>query len=101
MLEKKEKVLLKKVSAEVEKAKEFTKAMNKRGINHLPSLISIHIRIPVGMFFFYVFNFRITSIYNVCLKPISSLEVTMSLYLYEKVQCCHGRGEMLVDFSVN
>lgn len=32
MLEKKEKVLLKKASAEVEKAKEFTKAKNKRGI---------------------------------------------------------------------
>lgn len=31
MLEKKEKVLLKKVSAEVEKAKEFTRAKNKRG----------------------------------------------------------------------
>lgn len=32
MLEKKEKVLLKKASAEVEKAKEYTKAHNKRGI---------------------------------------------------------------------
>ncbi|XP_035840487.1 vacuolar protein sorting-associated protein 32 homolog 2 isoform X1 [Helianthus annuus] len=31
MLEKKEKVLLKKASAEVEKAKEYTKAHNKRG----------------------------------------------------------------------
>lgn len=31
MLEKKEKVLMKKASAEVEKAKEFTKAKNKRG----------------------------------------------------------------------
>lgn len=31
MLEKKEKVLLKKVAAEVEKAKEFTRAKNKRG----------------------------------------------------------------------
>ncbi|PNX84242.1 vacuolar sorting-associated protein 32-like, partial [Trifolium pratense] len=30
MLEKKEKVLLKKASAEVEKAKEFTRAKNKR-----------------------------------------------------------------------
>lgn len=32
MLEKKEKVLLKKASQEVEKAKEFTRAKNKRGI---------------------------------------------------------------------
>ncbi|KAE9464474.1 hypothetical protein C3L33_03587, partial [Rhododendron williamsianum] len=32
MLEKKEKVLLKKAAAEVEKAKEYTKAKNKRGI---------------------------------------------------------------------
>lgn len=32
MLEKKEKVLVKKASAEVEKAKEFTKAKNKRGM---------------------------------------------------------------------
>ena len=31
MLEKKEKVLLKKAAAEVEKAKEFTRAKNKRG----------------------------------------------------------------------
>lgn len=31
MLEKKEKVLLKKVGAEVEKAKEFTRGKNKRG----------------------------------------------------------------------
>lgn len=31
MLEKKEKVLLKKVDAEVEKAKEYTRAKNKRG----------------------------------------------------------------------
>ena len=31
MLEKKEKVLLKKVAAEVEKAKEFTRGKNKRG----------------------------------------------------------------------
>ena len=32
MLEKKEQVLLKKASAEVEKAKEFTRAKNKRGM---------------------------------------------------------------------
>lgn len=32
MLEKKEGVLLKKAAAEVEKAKEFTRAKNKRGI---------------------------------------------------------------------
>lgn len=32
MLEKKEKVLQKKASTEVERAKEFTKAKNKRGI---------------------------------------------------------------------
>ena len=32
MLEKKEKVLEKKVAAEVEKAKEFTRAKNKRGM---------------------------------------------------------------------
>lgn len=31
MLEKKEKVLLKKMATEVEKAKEFTKVKNKRG----------------------------------------------------------------------
>lgn len=31
MLEKKEKVLVKKAAAEVEKAKEFTRAKNKRG----------------------------------------------------------------------
>ena len=33
-LEKKEKLLLKKASAEVEKAKEYTKAKNKRGIDY-------------------------------------------------------------------
>ena len=32
MLEKKEQVLLKKAAAEVEKAKEFTRAKNKRGM---------------------------------------------------------------------
>ncbi|KAK2631133.1 hypothetical protein EUGRSUZ_L03351 [Eucalyptus grandis] len=32
MLEKKEKVLIKKASQEVEKAKEFTRAKNKRGM---------------------------------------------------------------------
>lgn len=35
MLEKKEKVLQKKASAEVEKAKEFTRAKNKRGTARL------------------------------------------------------------------
>jgi charged multivesicular body protein 4 len=41
MLEKKEKVLVKKAAAEVEKAKEFTRGKNKRGMimlhhsNHL------------------------------------------------------------------
>lgn len=35
MLEKKEKVLLKKASSEVEKAKEFTRAKNKRGMSNL------------------------------------------------------------------
>lgn len=33
MLEKKEKVLQKKASAEVEKAKDFTRAKNKRGMD--------------------------------------------------------------------
>lgn len=32
MLEKKEKVLVKKAAAEVEKAREFTRARNKRGM---------------------------------------------------------------------
>lgn len=32
MLEKKERVLLKKASAEVEKAKDYTRAKNKKGI---------------------------------------------------------------------
>jgi charged multivesicular body protein 4 len=32
MLEKKEKVLAKKAAAEVERAKEFTRAKNKRGM---------------------------------------------------------------------
>lgn len=35
MLEKKEKVLLKKAAAEVEKAKEFTRAKNKRGMSEI------------------------------------------------------------------
>lgn len=35
MLEKKEGVLLKKVAAEVEKAKEYTRAKNKRGISYI------------------------------------------------------------------
>lgn len=35
MLEKKEKVLLKKAAAEVEKAKEFTRAKNKRGMSYI------------------------------------------------------------------
>ena len=33
-LEKKEKLLLKKASAEVEKAKQYTKAKNKRGTDY-------------------------------------------------------------------
>lgn len=36
MLEKKEKVLLKKAAAEVEKAKEYSRAKNKRGIFIVP-----------------------------------------------------------------
>lgn len=32
MLEKKEKVLLRKAAAEIERAKEFTRAKNKRGV---------------------------------------------------------------------
>jgi charged multivesicular body protein 4 len=39
MLEKKEKVLLKKASAEVEKAKEFTRAKNKRGMYNVTILL--------------------------------------------------------------
>nr|DAD19715.1 TPA_asm: hypothetical protein HUJ06_021178 [Nelumbo nucifera] len=35
MLEKKEKVLIKKAASEVEKAKEFTRAKNKRGMVEL------------------------------------------------------------------
>jgi len=38
MLEKKEGVLLKKAAAEVEKAKEFTRAKNKRGILYISCL---------------------------------------------------------------
>jgi charged multivesicular body protein 4A/B len=38
MLEKKEKVLQKKASAEVEKAKEFTRAKNKRGMVYTENL---------------------------------------------------------------
>jgi len=39
MLEKKENVLLKKAAAEVERAKEFTRAKNKRGNGtHRPCL---------------------------------------------------------------
>lgn len=37
MLEKKEKVLQKKANAEVERAKEFTRAKNKRGMLELQS----------------------------------------------------------------
>ena len=39
MLEKKEKVLLKKAGQEVEKAKEYTRAKNKRGNNNNPPLL--------------------------------------------------------------
>ncbi|MQL93515.1 hypothetical protein Taro_026160 [Colocasia esculenta] len=38
MLEKKEGVLLKKVTAEVERAKEFTRAKNKRASGHAMSI---------------------------------------------------------------
>jgi hypothetical protein len=37
MLEKKEKVLEKKAAAELERAKEFSKAKNKRGVAYLHS----------------------------------------------------------------
>lgn len=39
MLEKKEKVLQKKAAAEVEKAKEFTRAKNKRGMTSVSLLL--------------------------------------------------------------
>lgn len=41
MLEKKEKVLLKKAGQEVEKAKEYTRAKNKRG-NNLNRILLIY-----------------------------------------------------------
>lgn len=44
MLEKKEKVLLKKAGQEVEKAKEFTRAKNKRGTSILFEQILWNIR---------------------------------------------------------
>lgn len=42
MLEKKELVLLKKAAVELEKAKEFTRAKNKRGIDSSLSLTGIY-----------------------------------------------------------
>lgn len=45
MLEKKEKVLLKKAATEVEKAKEFTKAKNKRGMIWSPMFYNV-IQLP-------------------------------------------------------
>ena len=51
MLEKKEKVLLKKATAEIEKAKEFTRAKNKRGV-FLASIEFLYIlRFYRGLFF--------------------------------------------------
>lgn len=43
MLEKKEKVLLKKASTEVEKAKDYTRAKNKRGMSFMINAESIEI----------------------------------------------------------
>lgn len=48
MLEKKEKVLLKKAAAEIEKAKEFTRAKNKRGVDGNVDMFLF--------FFFFVFH---------------------------------------------
>ncbi|KAA3477221.1 vacuolar protein sorting-associated protein 32-like protein 2 [Gossypium australe] len=42
MLEKKEKVLVKKAAAEVEKAKEFAKGRNKRGMDAILLLNIFH-----------------------------------------------------------
>lgn len=42
MLEKKEKVLVKKAAAEVEKAKEFSKGRNKRGMDAILLLNIFH-----------------------------------------------------------
>lgn len=53
MLEKKEGVLLKKAAAEVEKAKEFTRAKNKRGIRYSSGFI-ILCYISIVFFFFFV-----------------------------------------------
>lgn len=41
MLEKKEKVLMKKAAAEVEKAKEFTRAKNKRGMEQQTVFLAV------------------------------------------------------------
>ena len=51
MLEKKDKVLQKKATAEVEKAKEFTKAKNKRGM----LLNWLHVLIEGTIFTVYFF----------------------------------------------
>lgn len=42
MLEKKENFLVKKASAEVEKAKEYTKAKKKNGMTKLGHFIGLH-----------------------------------------------------------
>jgi len=62
MLEKKEKVLLKKAAAEVEKAKEFTRAKNKRGMHQ-------------NSFIFVLEN--IIETYNAALLPISLMFVLL------------------------
>lgn len=56
MLEKKEKVLLKKVDAEVEKAKEYTRAKNKRGK---------HLCLIVEFLVFILDNFANLSLYHI------------------------------------
>lgn len=58
MLEKKEKVLLKKAAAEVEKAKEFTRAKNKRGM----IAKCMHFLLKISFSWCYVFD------YFVCLS---------------------------------
>ncbi|PHT44773.1 hypothetical protein CQW23_13931 [Capsicum baccatum] len=45
-IEKKDKILLKKVSEEVEKAKEFTKAKNKRGMDELFAAMKRELCLP-------------------------------------------------------
>ena len=53
MLEKKEKVLIKKASAEVEKAKEFTRATNKRG-----TVIDCFFQLVLIFFSFFLFCYN-------------------------------------------